>query len=494
MRTSRRSLPVTLTLALSGLASVAAQSTHQQAARDLFRELVEINTSEKLGTRKAADAVAARLRSAGFAAADVHVVGPRPEKANVVVRLRGSGRERPILFLAHLDVVEARKEDWSAGLDPFAFTERDGFFYGRGTTDVKQEAAILVATLIRFKQEAWIPHRDIIVALTADEEVGGGDGIAWLLRERRSLIDAAYTINTDAGGGQIEKGKRIRYTVQTSEKASVTFRLEVTDPGGHSSQPTRDNAIYRLAEGLAQLARAEFPIRLNDTTRVFLERMTAQPIDAAAAGRLAAESTFYNSVMRTTCVATMLEAGHAVNALPQTARASVNCRILPDDSLESVTTALRTAVADDKISITPLNELRASPASPLSAEVLRPIERLVGEMWPGVPVLPVMDPWATDGLHLRRAGIPVYGAPAVFTEIDPIRSHGKDERVGVQAFHEGLDYMYRLMQALARVAATAASAASPVSSSASRTQDPEPALPSGHSSFPDRAGSGAFPH
>ena len=454
MRISVRSVLIVLGLVLSSLALASAQSTHQQVARDLFRELVDINTSEKFGTRAAAEAVAGRLRTAGFAAADVHVVGLRPEKANVVVRLRGSGPGRPILFLAHLDVVEARKEDWSAGLDPFAFTERDGFFYGRGTTDIKQEAAILVATLVRFKQEGWIPDRDIIIALTADEEVGGGDGIAWLLRERRSLIDAAYTINTDAGGGQIEKGKRIRYTVQTSEKASVSFRVEVTDPGGHSSQPTRDNAIYRLAEGLARLARLEFPIRLNETTRVFLERMTAQPIDAAAAERLAAGSTFYNSVMRTTCVATMLEAGHAVNALPQMARATVNCRILPEDSLEAVTTALRTAVADEKISITPLNELRASPASPLSLEVLRPIERLVGAMWPGVPVLPVMDPWATDGLHLRRAGIPVYGAPAVFTEIDPIRSHGKDERVGVQAFYEGLDYMYRLMQALASSSST----------------------------------------
>jgi acetylornithine deacetylase/succinyl-diaminopimelate desuccinylase-like protein len=448
---------------LALLFAIAAQSPHQQFARDVLRELVEINTSDKFGTQAAAEAVAARLRREGFGADDVHVVGPRPHRSNVVARLRGSGTARPVLFLAHLDVVDARKEDWSDGLDPFTLTERDGFLYGRGTTDIKQEVAVLVTTLVRLKQERFVPSRDIIVALTADEEVGGTDGIGWLLRDRRPLIDAACAINTDAGGGQIEKEKRFRYTVQTSEKASVTFRLETTDRGGHSSQPTKENAIYRLAEALTRVGRLEFPVKLNETTRTFLDRMAVhetgslaadlkgvanKPPDLNAASRLAAASPFYNSVMRTTCVATMLEGGHAVNALPQTARASVNCRILPEDSLEAVMSALTSAVADRRIAITPVNELRASPASPLVPEVLTPIERLVAEMWPGVPVVPVMDPWATDGLHLRRAGIPVYGVPSVFTEIDPVRSHGRDERVGVEAFYEGLEFMYRLMKAL----------------------------------------------
>jgi acetylornithine deacetylase/succinyl-diaminopimelate desuccinylase-like protein len=448
---------------LALLLTTAAQSPTHKPAQEVLRELVEINTSDKFGTQAAAEAVAGRLRVGGFATDDVQVVGPRPHRSSVVARLRGPGAARPILFLAHLDVVDARKEDWSDGLDPFILTERDGFFYGRGTTDIKQEVAVLVTTLTRLKQEGFVPNRDIIVALTADEEVGGADGIGWLLRERRPLIDAAYVINTDAGGGQTEKDRRFRYTVQTSEKASVSFRLATTDRGGHSSQPTKDNAIYRLADALTRVGQLEFPIKLNDTTRTFLDRMAGherdslaadlkavagQAPDVKAAKRLAAASPFYNSVMRTTCVATMLEGGHAVNALPQTAGASVNCRILPEDSLEIVMTVLTGAVADRRISIIPLNELRASPASPLVPEVLRPIERIVAELWPGVPVLPVMDPWATDGLHLRRAGIPVYGVPAVFTEIDPVRSHGKDERVSVAAFYDGLEFMYRLMKAL----------------------------------------------
>jgi acetylornithine deacetylase/succinyl-diaminopimelate desuccinylase-like protein len=431
-------------VAAFAVVAAAAQPSQKQLAREILRELVEVNTSERHGTRAAAERIADRLRAAGFPAGDVQVIGPRPEKANVVARLRGSGKARPLLFLAHLDVVDARKEDWSAGLDPFTLTERDGYFYGRGTSDIKQEGAILVATLIRLRQERAVLERDVIVALTADEEIGGADGIAWLLREHRPLIDAAFTINTDAGGGQIEKGQRVRYTVQTSEKASVTFRLEVTDRGGHSSQPTRENAIYRLAEGLTRLARFEFPIKLNETTRAFLERMAP----GQTPEQLAAASTYFNSVMRTTCVATMLEGGHAVNALPQTARAAVNCRILPEDSLEYVLAELNRAVSDPRISITALNELHASPASPLSPEVLRPIERLVADTWPGVPVVPVMDPWATDGLYLRRAGIPVYGVPAVFTEMDPVRAHGKDERIGVEAFYEGLEFMYRLVRVL----------------------------------------------
>ncbi len=422
----------------------AAQSPYREPARELLRELVEINTSEKFGTQAAAEAVAARLRSAGFVATDVQVVGPRAHRSNVVARLRGSGAARPILFLAHLDVVDARKEDWSEGLDPFRLTERAGFLYGRGTTDIKQEAAVLITTLIRLKQERFTPNRDIIVALTADEEVGGAEGIGWLLREQRPLIDAAYTLNSDAGSGQIENGKRLRYTVQTSEKASVTFRLEVNDRGGHSAQPTKENAIYRLAAALTRISQLEFPIKLNETTRTFLDRMA--PPDT----RSREDSPFFNSVMRTTCVATMLEAGHAANALPQRARASVNCRILPEDSLEAVMTALAGAVADPRVSITPLNEMRASPASPLVPEVLQPVEHLVAEMWPGIPVVPVMDPWATDGVHLRRAGIPVYGVPSVFTEIDPVRSHGQNERVGVQDFYEGLEFMHRLMKALTR--------------------------------------------
>ncbi|HKR01653.1 MAG TPA: M20/M25/M40 family metallo-hydrolase [Pyrinomonadaceae bacterium] len=442
---------------------IAQLSSQQQLERDIFRELIEINTTHQFGSTKAAEAMAARLRAAGFADSDVQVVGPQPERGNLIARLRGKGKAKPVLFLAHLDVVEARKEDWSPEFDPFKFTERDGYFYGRGTVDVKNEAALLVSNLIRLRRENFVPDRDIIVALTADEEGGEANGVAWLLENRRELIDAAYCINTDAGGGQIEKGKRVRYNVQTSEKASLTFRLEVKNPGGHSSQPIKDNAIYHLAEGLSRLAKFDFPIRLNETTRLFFERMSNRETgqmasdmkavagpspDSGAAARILAASPFYNSMMRTTCVATMLEGGHAPNALPQTARAIVNCRVLPEDSQEAVMKTLVEVLADKQITLTPLNHILSSPASPLTPEVIRPVERLVAEMWPGVPVVPVMDPWATDGLYLRRAGVPVYGTPAVFFDIDPIRAHGKDERVGVRAFYEGGEYMYRLMKAL----------------------------------------------
>ncbi len=443
-----------------------AQTTltgEQQLARDIFRELVEINTTHGFGSTRAAEAAAGRLRAAGFAEGDVQVVGARAERGNLVARLRGRGKAKPILFLAHLDVVEARKEDWSPEFDPFKFTERDGYFYGRGTVDVKDEAAALVATLIRLKRENYVPERDIIVALTADEETGDANGVDWLLSNRRDLVDAAYAINTDAGGGQVEKGRRVRYNVQTSEKASLTFRLEVKNIGGHSSQPVRDNAIYHLSEGLARLGRFDFPVRLNETTRLFFERMSARESgqtaadmkavagnapDQNAAARLSAASPFYNSLMRTTCVATMLEAGHAPNALPQTARAIVNCRVLPEDTQEAVTRTLTEALADKEIAVTALGDIRASPASPLVPEVIKPVERIAAEMWPNVPVVPVMDPWATDGLYLRRAGIPVYGTPGIFFDIDPIRSHGKDERIGVQAFYEGVEFTYRLMKAL----------------------------------------------
>jgi acetylornithine deacetylase/succinyl-diaminopimelate desuccinylase-like protein len=442
----------------------ANASAHQRLALEVLRELVETDTTQRNGSGRAAEALAARLRAAGFGAGDVHVVGPRPEKRNLVVRLRGQGAGKPILFLAHLDVVEARREDWSEGLDPFRLTERDGFLYGRGTVDVKDEAAALVAALIRLREEGFVPARDVVVALTDDEEGGDANGVLWLLENRRELIDAAFCINTDAGGGQLEDGRRVRYTLQTGEKVFLTFTLEVKSPGGHSSLPGKDNAIYRLADALARLARFEFPARLNETTRAFFERMAAResgdtaadmraaarvPPDAAAIARLSAGSPFYNGIVRTTCVATMLEAGHAPNALPQTARATVNCRLLPEDDQANVESTLRRVLADPQVTLTAHGEARPAASSPLVPEVLGPVERLVGETWPGVPVVPVMDPWSTDGLHLRRAGIPVYGAPGVFYEVDPVRSHGKDERVGVQAFREGVEFVYRLVRTLA---------------------------------------------
>jgi acetylornithine deacetylase/succinyl-diaminopimelate desuccinylase-like protein len=331
--------------------------------------------------------------------------------------------------------------------------------------DIKGEAADLVANLLRLKRERYLPQRDIIVALTDDEEGGDDNGVRWLLQHRPELIDAAYVINTDAGGGQIVKGRRLRNPVQTSEKIYATYKLEVTGPGGHSSLPPPDNAIYTLAKGLERLAGFDFPVRLNPSTRAFLVRsaeqesgqlaldlkaVSAERPDAAAAERLT-RVPLYNSSIRTTCVATMLQAGHAENALPQRAEATIQCRLLPGESPEQTRATLARVVSDSLIRVTLPDEPQIAPASPLSPEVMSAVERVTKRMWPGVTVLPVMDPWSTDGAYLRSAGIPVYGVSGIFYDISDVRAHGKDERILVQSFYEGVEFMYRLMKELTSV-------------------------------------------
>jgi acetylornithine deacetylase/succinyl-diaminopimelate desuccinylase-like protein len=405
--------------------------------------------------------MAARLKAAGFPAADVQVLSPGPRKGNLVARLRGSGARRPLLLLAHLDVVEARREDWS--VDPFKLLEQDGHFYGRGTGDEHRGHELVVANLIRYKQEGFRPYRDLIVALETDEEIldANSMGIRWLLRNHRDLIDAEYALNEGAGVG-MKNGKPLRNGVQTSEKVSLSYRLEVKNPGGHSSVPSKDNAIYHLAEGLARLAQFDFPIKLNETTRAFFERSaatedpqigadmrslaSAQP-DPAAVARIAARPG-YNTLMRTTCVATMLEGGHATNALPQTARATVNCRILPGEPFDEVQKTLVRVLANDQIAVTPIGTPVPSPASPLNPQLMQAIERLTAEFWPGIPVIPTMLAAATDGSYLRNAGIPTYGHSGRIGDIGENRAHGKDERILVTSFFEGAEYLYRLVKAL----------------------------------------------
>jgi acetylornithine deacetylase/succinyl-diaminopimelate desuccinylase-like protein len=466
MKHACRSLLLALAAATvlhAGQDTASAPNPHRQLAREIFRELIEINTTDSTGDcTKAAEAMAARFKAAGFADADVEVVGPSPRKKNVVARLRGTGAGKPILLLAHLDVVEARREDWS--FDPFVFLERDGYFYGRGTNDIKSGAALLVADLIRLKQEGYRPGHDLIVALTADEEGGSANGVEWLLQNRKDLIDAEFCLNTDGGGGELRKGVKVATELQTSEKVYLSFALEAKNSGGHSSLPIKDNAIYHLAQGLARLSAFDFPVRLNDTTRAFFERMAGiekgpdaadmravagTPPNEPAAARLSASSAYYNSLMRTTCVATRLEGGHADNALPQLARAIVNCRLLPGDSPEDVRATLVRVLADPAIAVTPVGAPRPSPASPLRPDVVRAVETVTGEIWPGVPVLPIMSTGATDGLYLRRAGIPVYGVSGLFDDIDDVRAHGRDERIAVWAYYDGLEFMYRLQKALA---------------------------------------------
>ena len=366
---------------LGSVLSAHSQEEHlsrqQQFARDILEELIEINTTHSSGsTTIAAEAMAARLRTAGFPDSDVKVLEEVPGKGNLVVRLRGRDTgQKPFLLLAHLDVVEADPADWT--VDPFTFLERDGFFYGRGSIDDKDECAIHIANLIRLKEEGFVPDRDIIVALTADEEGGDHNGVVFLLAEHRELIDAEFTLN-EGGGGSLKNGKRISNNVQASEKVYQSFRLEVTNPGGHSSLPLKDNAITHLAEGLVRIAAYDFPVKLNEVTRTYFARsagLVSPEIGTAMRGILQDQTDpaaleqlspipAYNSRLRTTCVSTMLEAGHAENALPQRARAIVNCRILPGESPDEVHGTLVRLVDNSKVSITPLDEPTPSPPSP----------------------------------------------------------------------------------------------------------------------------------
>jgi acetylornithine deacetylase/succinyl-diaminopimelate desuccinylase-like protein len=457
----RPALPLLAALALAP--AVAAQAPDRQRAleREILREMIEVNTSDSArGTPRLAAQLAARLRAGGFAERDVVVTGFDPTLQNVVVRYRGrdTGR-RPILLMAHLDVVDARREDWS--FDPYVFREEDGYYYGRGTSDNKAGAAILVATFLQLRAEGYVPDRDLVAVLTADEETDGAS-IQWLLRERRDLVDAEYALNTDAGGGALVNGRPQSMSVQASEKMYLSFLLELRNPGGHSSIPVPDNAIYRLSRGLARLAGFEFPVRLNEVTRGYFERAAetetgdlaaamralARTGDSAAARLVASRSAYHNAMLRTTCVATRLYAGHADNALPQLATATVNCRILPGEPAEAVRATLQRVLADDGIAIREAAAPVPSPASPLRPDVLGPIERLVARRWPGIPVIPEMSTGATDGLFVRNAGIPVYGVSAIFEDPGDVRAHGRDERVGVRAFHNAARFWYDMLRAL----------------------------------------------
>ena len=449
-------------------ARAATQLTpDQQLLREIYKELIEINTTDSVGDNtKAAEAMAARLRAAGFAAEDVRVlVHPgNARKGNLVARLRGTGARRPLALLAHIDVVEARKEDWSDGLDPFKLTERDGYFYGRGTSDDKAMAAIFVTNLIRYKREGFRPERDIILALTADEEGGDFNGAEWLLKNHRELVDAEFGIN-EGGGGRYRKGVNLFNGVQASEKVYQSFMLEVKNKGGHSSLPVKDNAIYRLAAALDRLSKFDFPVNLNEVTRAYFQRTSAietgQPAadmkllaqgatpDAGAAARLSASSAYNNALMRTTCVATRLDAGHADNALPQTARATINCRILPQENAADVKSTLTRVLADESISVAYIKEPKPSPPSPLTPAVMGPIESITQAMWPGVPVIPIMGTGATDSLYFRQVGIPFYGVSGIFSDIDDNRAHGRDERLATKSLDEGQEFLYRLVKTLA---------------------------------------------
>ncbi|MBB4636916.1 M20/M25/M40 family metallo-hydrolase [Longimicrobium terrae] len=429
-------------------------------ARDIFRELIAIDTTDRDGdVTVAARAVAQRLQEAGFAEEDLTLAGPHPRKMNLVARMRGTGARGPLLLLAHLDVVEADPAEWST--DPFTLVEEDGFFYGRGTTDQKAMSSIWTATLIRLVREGFVPDRDLILVLTADEEGGEHNGARWLTQNRRDLVDAAMGIN-EGGFGRMKNGRRISNNLQASEKVYLDLELEARGTAGHSSLPTADNSIYHLAAAMQRAAAYRFPVQISEVARAFFERMSriesgamaddmrallADTENSEAADRLCAVPQ-YNGMMRTTWAATRVDAGQSNNTIPQSARALFNCRLLPGVQPEEVERTMREVVADDRVTVRQATASKPSPPSPLTAEVMNAVEGLTEEMWPGVPVVPVMGIGATDSLYFRSAGIPMYGVSGIFLDVDDVRAHAPNERISTQSYYEGQEFLYRLVRTL----------------------------------------------
>ena len=464
---------VLLATTIPALAFAQGSLTPQQRlARDVYSELISINTADSVGSvTRAAEAMAKRFRDAGFPAADVQVLVPagKPTKGNLVVRYHGragAAAGKPILLLAHLDVVAARREEWPR--DPFTLTEQNGYFLGRGTADDKAMASIFVANLLRYKQEGWRPERDLILALTADEESGDANGVEWLIKEHRPLIDAAYAIN-EGGGGTLDgfgpDAKPLFNTIQAAEKVYTDFTLTARNPGGHSSVPRPDNAIYELADALGRLARFTFPVELNPTTRAFFEQtakvetpdvatamrtIAVNPTDSAAAATLSKDPRFA-SMLRTTCVATRLAGGHAYNALPQTATANINCRIAPTSNVDVVRSTLARVIADTGIAITfTTNAHPDFPKSvpPIEPALLAATTDITHTMWGDIPVIPTMSTGATDGHYLRAAGIPTYGVSGIFSSPGETNAHGRDEELRVKSYYDGLSFLDQLVRRL----------------------------------------------
>jgi acetylornithine deacetylase/succinyl-diaminopimelate desuccinylase-like protein len=463
-----------LAVTVTALAAVRtpADEASIRLATDIFKQLIEINTTDSVGsTTIAAEAMAKRLRDAGFPPEDVVVMGPNPRKGNMVARLHGTGAHKPVLLIGHLDVVEAKRGDWTT--DPFQFIEKDGYYYGRGTQDMKDGDAIMMATLIRMKQDGNKPDRDIILALTADEEGGAFNGVEWLVKNHRDLVDAEFVLNHDGGGVFVENGKFLGFTVDASEKVFADYQLSSLNPGGHSSMPTRDNAIYHLTDALGRLEHYTFPFELNAVSRAELAGLAEtyppekaalvkgvlkEPANQEAIAKLSTDDPILNATMRTTCVATRLAGGHANNALPQSATANVNCRILPGHWSEEIRQELVKIVADPKVtvsyeqtdgSIRPTAPIEQQlPPVALREDVMNPLRKVSAEFWPAVPVVPNMLIGASDSRFTYAAGMPSFGLQGVALDSNDIRAHGKDERLAIQSFETGVQFYYRYLKAL----------------------------------------------
>lgn len=452
--------------------TIAPLSAAERAeAIDLFQQLIEINTTDTtLGNvTNATAAMQKRFLDAGFSPSEVHLLGPAPKKQNLVVRIKGTTGAKPVLFLCHIDVVEALPKDWHT--DPFKFTEQDGYYYGRGTQDMKDSDAALVATFLWLHREGYKPKRDLILALTADEEGGNSNGANWLVTNHRELVDAAFVINPDAGGIDLDHGKALEADVEATEKIYADFHVTAVNRGGHSSLPRPDNAIYELTAAVNKLAAYKFPFELNDVTRAYATEMArietgekaadlrailATPPDMGAVDRLSADPG-WNSILHTTCVATRLAAGHANNALPQSAEANVNCRILPGHTPEETRKQLAALFADPALKVETVltgvvssghsSEKAIAPPPPLD-EVFIPMRKLVDQLWPGTPVVPEMETGASDSVFFAAAGIPCYGFSAVALEHDDVRAHGQDERIPIASYDKSVQFFYAYAKAL----------------------------------------------
>jgi len=455
-------IAATVLAAMSSTSMAQTLRPDQAAFRDLCKELVETNTTQSEGScTLAAERMATRLKAAGYAASDITLFATpeKPKDGGLVAVLKGTSKKaKPILLLAHIDVVEARRADWVR--DPFTLIEEDGYFYARGASDDKSQAAIWTDAMIRFKQESFKPKRTVKLALTCGEEsVGAFNGAEWLATNKPELIAAEFALNEGGGGRLDASGKKLLLAMQVGEKTVQNYRLETTNPGGHSSVPRPDNAIYSLTAAINKVGQYEFPIQFSDTTKTFFKRtaeltggemgkaltaVLANPEDKAADAIVSKDASFH-SMLRTTCVATMLDAGHAMNALPQRARAVVNCRIFPDVSVDVVKAELDRVIGDPSVSVTKIEPIRpVAVPPPLSAKVFGPAEKLAAKHFPGIPMVPVMATGGTDGPYLSLAGIPTYGMPGIFQQLENSGVHGLNERISVQALYEGRDYLFDL--------------------------------------------------